>query len=240
MEGLPREGEDIYFAGCYASYILPEIGKATVSVLKAAGINIAHLGEAERCCGEVLKQAGSYRLFKELAESNVAAMKKAGAKRVILSCAHGYRTWKMDYTNVVGALPFEIIHISELFSQFIDKGKIRFKKKINNNIELSPPTLLTASIFLSSTISIFIYMFLSMLINFDTPLAKNIFVISLIIIGVLLTFVFLLLGIVMSKFSKSKAYVTELKNFKDFTDTLHSVSVEIDVYDLLFEFIRRM
>jgi len=142
LEGLPAKGEDVYFSGCYASYRVPNVAKATVEVLKTAGINIAHLGDEERCCGFVPRYAGNRSLLKELAVHNVEAMKKAGAKRVILSCAHGYSIWKNDYPKIVGDLPFKVIHIAELFAKLIDEDKIKFAKDIKQKITYHDPCFL--------------------------------------------------------------------------------------------------
>lgn len=142
LPALPTEGEDIYFTGCYTSYLLPEIARATIGVLKAGGINIAHLGEAERCCGEMAKQGGNRKLFKEMASHNVEAMKKAGAKRVIVSCAHGYKTWKTHYPPVVGELPFEVLHVSEVIAGLLKEGKIKFERTVNRKVTFHDPCFL--------------------------------------------------------------------------------------------------
>lgn len=142
LEGLPAIGEDVYFTGCYTSYLLPEIARTTVEILRMAGINVTYLGSEERCCGEMLRQEGNLKLFKEQAIYNIEAMKKAGAKRVIVSCAHCYRTWKMDYPNVIGDLPFEVIHVSELFAQLLKEGKMRFNKQIRKDITYHDPCFL--------------------------------------------------------------------------------------------------
>jgi heterodisulfide reductase subunit D len=142
LEGLPAKGEDIYFSGCYASYRVPNVAKATVDVLRTAGINVAHLGNEERCCGFIPRHAGNRSLFLELALHNVEAMKKAGAKRVILSCAHGYSIWKREYPKIVGQLPFKVTHVAELFAKLIDEGKIKFRKDVKQKITYHDPCFL--------------------------------------------------------------------------------------------------
>ena len=91
LEGIPTSGEDIYFAGCVARFQKPEVAKATVAVLKAAGIEIACLGEEEKCCAFVPGHDGNTRLLEEKADQNIEALKGAGAKRVIVSCSHCYK-----------------------------------------------------------------------------------------------------------------------------------------------------
>ena len=137
--GLPQEGENFYFTGCYTSYLLPEIAEITIQILKTAGYEIAYLGNAERCCGEMAKQSGNRALFKKIASYNVELMKKAGAKRIITSCAHCYKTWKKDYPSVLGTSPFEIFHISELINDFLKKGKIKLWHNINKKVTFHDP-----------------------------------------------------------------------------------------------------
>lgn len=140
---LPKKGEDVYFTGCYTSYLLPKIEKANIEVLKAGGLDLAHLGEEERCCGEVAKQSGNLELFKKMAKDNVEAMKKAGAKRVIVSCAHCYKTWKTDYPNAVEEdLPFEVVHVTDLIADLIKEGKIKLDHKINKKVTFHDPCFL--------------------------------------------------------------------------------------------------
>lgn len=115
-----------------------------------------------------------------------------------------------------------------------------FKNKFITSNELAPPTLISASIFLSSTITIFIYMFLPFFIDLDQIVQRAFFYTFLFMFASLLSIIFILLGALINEINKGKAYVTELKNFKDFTDDLHHVSTEVEVYELLFDFIRRI
>jgi heterodisulfide reductase subunit D len=141
---LPETGEDIFYSGCHATYLQPETALTNIKILKSAGLDIAHLGNKEGCCGEMLKQTGNMKRFKETAVLNVAKLKQAGAKRVIISCAHGYSTFKNDYTNphVVGALPFEVIHITEMIASLLKKGRIRFSKNLNRTVTYHDPCFL--------------------------------------------------------------------------------------------------
>lgn len=142
LPDLPTEGEDVYFSGCYTSNILPKSAHAAIEILKAAGINVAYLGDAERCCGEVAKQGGNRTLFKEMAAHNVEAMKAAGAKRIIVSCAHCYKTWQRDYPALLGDLPFEVVHISELIADLLDEGKIKFNHEVSRKVTYHDPCFL--------------------------------------------------------------------------------------------------
>ena len=125
---LPKTGDTLFFAGCYASYRQPEISKAMVSSLKAAGVNVAHLGNDEWCCGLPPLWNGETAIGQETMKHNFEALKNSGAKTVMTACAECYRTLKLDYPVLFGELPFKVVHISEFLEQLIDKGKLKFNK----------------------------------------------------------------------------------------------------------------
>jgi heterodisulfide reductase subunit D len=125
---LPKTGKVLYFAGCYASYRQPETAKASVHLLKSAGVNVAYLGNDEWCCGVPPLWNGERAIAEEAMRHNFEKMKQSGAKTVIVSCAEGYRTFKINYPALFGELPFEVVHISEFLADLISKGKLQFKK----------------------------------------------------------------------------------------------------------------
>jgi diguanylate cyclase (GGDEF)-like protein len=57
------------------------------------------------------------------------------------------------------------------------------------------------------------------------------------IIGVLFFFIVLLVGVLLNRITIERTYVRELKNFKDFTDSLHRVNSEKEVYEIMYNFI---
>jgi heterodisulfide reductase subunit D len=142
LKSIPAIGKDIYFAGCTARFLEPAVAEATVKVLQSAGIDIAHLGEHEKCCGFVSGHDGNTQLLEEKADQNTKALEKAGAKRVIVSCAHCYKTFKYDYPLIVGTLPFEVVHIAELISQLIEEKKIKFTAEIKKKVTYHDPCFL--------------------------------------------------------------------------------------------------
>lgn len=122
---LPRTGELLYFAGCHASYPKPEIARAAIALLRHAGLEVAYLGEDEWCCGVVQFHDGSTGIAAEMARHNVEAVAKSGARRVITACAECYKSFKSDYPAILGKLPFEVMHSSELIAELLKEGRIR-------------------------------------------------------------------------------------------------------------------
>jgi heterodisulfide reductase subunit D len=142
IEGIQTEGADLYFAGCMARFKKPEVVDATVAILKKAGLDVACLGADEKCCGLIPSNDGNTAILEKRAAENFAAFEKAGAKRIITSCAHCYKTLKVDYEMVAGELPFEVVHVAELFSRLIDEGRINFERPIDKRITYHDPCFL--------------------------------------------------------------------------------------------------
>jgi len=139
---LSKTGEVIYFAGCYASFRQPAVAKATVKVLKTAGIDVAYLADEEWCCGMLAGWSGQPDILADMAKHNVGALKKAGAKKVVVSCAEGYRTLSRDYPQIVGKLAFDVQHISQTLAGLLKEGKLKFKNKIKETITYHDPCFL--------------------------------------------------------------------------------------------------
>jgi len=136
---LPKTGDTVYFAGCYASYRNPKIAKATVAILKKGGINVAYLGEDEWCCGVPELWDGNASLAEELIQHNVNALKAAGVKRVVTSCAGCFHSLKTDYPEIIGKLPFEVVHSSEVIADLIEKDKISLDTEIAKTLTYHDP-----------------------------------------------------------------------------------------------------
>jgi Fe-S oxidoreductase len=86
----------------------------------------------EWCCGNTLYSVGMIDEARELARRNVNAVKAAGAKTVLISCAEGYRMWKADYPKMLNIatadLGFKVIHLVEFAEEMIKKGALKLKK----------------------------------------------------------------------------------------------------------------
>lgn len=137
--GLRKDGETVYFAGCYAALRNPKIARATVKILQAAGIDVAYLGEEEWCCGVPEINDGNAELAEKIIEHNLEALKKSGCKRVVTSCAGCFHALKSDYKEVVGELPFEVIHSSELIASLIEEGKLDLANAVDKKVTYHDP-----------------------------------------------------------------------------------------------------
>jgi heterodisulfide reductase subunit D len=139
---VANKGEVLYFVGCQPylkdtifsdgternglERIGPEtlnVGRSSIRLLNRAGITPVVLPN-ERCCGHDALWTGDEAKFKKLARLNIDLIRASGAKVVVVSCAEGYRTLKLDYPKHFGDLGFEVVHTSEYFDKLIKEGKL--------------------------------------------------------------------------------------------------------------------
>ena len=140
---LPEKAEIVYFLGCVATFKSPEIARSTAKLLHHGGVEFAVLGEEEKCCGNPLSASGQQQAFEPLVKHNVAAIKAAGAKKVMTSCACCYNVLKFRYPEVVGDLDFEVVHTTEVLAGLIDEGKIKPEKSVPGTMTYQDPCHLT-------------------------------------------------------------------------------------------------
>lgn len=112
----------IYFRGCVAREKLVNIGKATEEILKAAEIDYKVL-DHEKCCGSFLLRTGFVEDAREVMKET---LKEIDEGKVLVSCAGCYRTFKKDYSELLGA-EVDVMHTSKFFNELIEKGIIELK-----------------------------------------------------------------------------------------------------------------
>jgi len=135
---ISRRGDLLYFVGCLPyldvffedfNLQLSKIPQSVVKTLNRVGIKPAMLNN-EKCCGHDLLWTGDLENFKRLAKINVVDFKETGAKRIVTACPECYRTLKKDYAELVGSFDFEVLHLSELLSELVDKGELKFDSEL--------------------------------------------------------------------------------------------------------------
>jgi len=125
----------VYFVGCYGSYKMQGIPKATANILKATGQSFKIMGADEYCCGYPLYSTGQIEKAKKVAQHNIDAIKNSGAKTVVTACAECYKTLKVDYPKMFNKstsdMEYEVVHLVEFVADQMEKGTIEFKNTID-------------------------------------------------------------------------------------------------------------
>ena len=140
---IGQPAEYIYFVGCAASFDErnQKVARATISLLKEAGLDVGILGMQEGCSGDPARRAGNEYLFQMLAESNVSTFQELGVKRIVASCPHCFHTLGKEYPDY-GADELEVLHHSQILAKLQDEGKLPKIEEREDNITFHDPCYL--------------------------------------------------------------------------------------------------
>jgi len=118
--GLKPKGETLYFAGCSTSLLSQGTGVKMVELLRAMGIEPAHLGKSEKCCGSIVRKIGEEKLAREKAAACFADFTKAGAKTVVTSCP-GCASALNHFEDLPKKHGIQVLHVSQFLDERMDK-----------------------------------------------------------------------------------------------------------------------
>ncbi|TWE11392.1 (Fe-S)-binding protein [Rudaeicoccus suwonensis] len=131
-KGLPFEvkvfGQDIeslsevdylLWVGCAGAYEdrAKKTTRAVAELLDTAGVSFAVLGDGEACTGDSARRAGNEMLFQALASQNVETLNEAGARKIVVTCAHCFNTLKNEYPQLGGN--YEVVHHTQLLNRLV-------------------------------------------------------------------------------------------------------------------------
>jgi len=140
---LKDKADIVYFAGCNASYVRPEIAQSTVRILNHAKSDFMVLGSDEWCCGYPLYITGQIEDARDQAKHNIETIKKTGASTVLVSCAECYKAIKVDYPKMLNIstsdLGFRVVHLAEYVDELIKNEVLKFGKKIDMRVTYHDP-----------------------------------------------------------------------------------------------------
>ena len=116
--------EYLYWIGCAAAYDerTSAVARATMDVLRAAGVSFITLGPAEPCCGEPAKRLGEEGRFQMLAATAIEMIKETGARKVVTHCPHGLNVFLHEYPALGFTIP--AVHHTELLAELVAEGRL--------------------------------------------------------------------------------------------------------------------
>jgi Fe-S oxidoreductase len=128
--------EYLLWVGCAGAFNpdAQQIVRAVATVLNAAGVSFAILGEEETCTGDSARRAGNEYLFYEMAMGNIETLDgiNANKRRIVTSCPHCFTTIGKEYRELGGH--YDVFHHTQLIADLVGKGKLRLNK---NNLEMA-------------------------------------------------------------------------------------------------------
>jgi Fe-S oxidoreductase len=140
---IGEPAEYIYFVGCAASFDErnQKVARATISLMKEAGLDVGILGMQEGCSGDPARRAGNEYLFQMLAETNLATFQELGVNKIVASCPHCFHTLGKEYGDY-GGDELEVFHHTEMMAMLQEENKLPQLDKMGKSITYHDPCYL--------------------------------------------------------------------------------------------------
>src|SRR5262245_29543736 len=136
--------EYLFWVGCAAAFDprAQKVARATVELLRQAGVNYAVLGKEETCTGDPARRIGDEFLFQERAQTNIETLNRRKVRKIVTPCPHCHNTLKNEYPQF-GA-QYEVQHHSTLLAELVRSRRLPNEKKesIDDPITLHDPCYL--------------------------------------------------------------------------------------------------
>ncbi|HCR98371.1 MULTISPECIES: (Fe-S)-binding protein [Halomonas] len=119
--------------------------RAFISVLRAAEIDFAVLGNEERDSGDVARRLGDEATFQSLARRNIKTLSQYRFARIVTCDPHSFHVLKNEYADLSTAdMPsrYEVFHHSTYINQLVTDGKLTFKAWKGGNVTYHDPCYL--------------------------------------------------------------------------------------------------
>ncbi|MET0345342.1 MAG: (Fe-S)-binding protein [Casimicrobiaceae bacterium] len=128
----------LFYVGSAESFDLrgQKIAIAFASILNAAGVRFAILGERETSTGECVRRAGNEMLFQQLAATLIATLQEFGIRRIVTCDPHAFNTLKNEYPAFGGH--YELVHHTQLIAQLVAEGRILLRRDFERVIYHEP------------------------------------------------------------------------------------------------------
>jgi Fe-S oxidoreductase len=119
QERIPEDVEYLLWVGCAGALDdrAKKTTRALAELLHEAGVEFMVLGGAETCTGDPARRLGQELLFQELAKQNVETLDAAGAKKIVVTCAHCFNALANEYPQLGGS--YEVVHHTQLLARLV-------------------------------------------------------------------------------------------------------------------------
>ncbi|WP_275125651.1 (Fe-S)-binding protein [Vibrio fluvialis] len=119
--------------------------KAFVQILKAAGMDVAILGDEELDCGDVARRLGDDATFQRLAKRNLETLQKYDFNCIVTTDPHAFHVLKNEYPDLYPAQEtprYQVWHHTTFINQLAEKGLIELRPHQGGKVTYHDPCYL--------------------------------------------------------------------------------------------------
>ena len=140
--GPGEECEALFWIGCCTTYdpVKQKVAHNVLRILRAAGVNVAALGEDEHCCGDPARVLGDENLFQATVKAQIEMIASRKFKYILTHCPHCYNVMKNEYPQF-GA-KFQVMHHSEVIARLIEEKRLTLPSPIQRKVTYHDPCYL--------------------------------------------------------------------------------------------------
>lgn len=139
-----------YFVGCTTALDTraQELARSFARIMEHAKNPFGTLGKKEPCCGDIARRVGEDGLFEEQMEDCLDLFQRYGIRDVVTSSPHCFHTFLNEYTAFQALkapdeqVYFRVRHYSQVLSELIKAGSVRFEKPFHTKITYHDPCYL--------------------------------------------------------------------------------------------------
>jgi Fe-S oxidoreductase len=139
---LPDSVEYLLWVGCAGALDdnAKKTTRALVELLHEAGVEFMVLGSGETCTGDPARRMGQELLFQELARQNVETLNAAGAKKIVVTCAHCFNALANEYPQLGGT--YEVVHHTQLLARLVADRRLVPVHEVDSAVTYHDPCYL--------------------------------------------------------------------------------------------------
>ncbi|MFT4994995.1 MAG: Fe-S oxidoreductase, partial [Paraglaciecola sp.] len=114
--------------------------RAMITLLRAAKVDFAVLGESECDSGDLARRLGDEASFQRLAKSNIASMAKYQFKHIVTADPHAFHCLKNEYADFGGH--YDVYHHTGFFADLVKSEKIKLDSSKSLSLSYHDPCYL--------------------------------------------------------------------------------------------------
>jgi Fe-S oxidoreductase len=127
--------EYLFWVGCAGAFDpdAQKVARAVATILDAANVSFAVLGEQETCTGDSARRAGNEYLFFEMASANIETLNayNVNERKIITSCPHCFTTIGTEYKDLGG--DYKVFHHTQMIADLVGRGLLNLD--VENNLQ---------------------------------------------------------------------------------------------------------